>query len=130
SEYGTADEKRKQELAQELGELRRISDFVIQMWFVFEEKMSKVAQIISGNDQSANSPFIDNAYLRAQEDNTIAMLSGESSRHFRQGQGYFDLHLYEQSVPYFRKVVDKDPDCSVARLYLALGYFLAGQKED
>lgn len=130
TEYGKADEERKRELEHELGELRHISDVIIQMWLVFEEKMSQVAELISPHDQDLSySPFEDGS-LQAEEDNTIATLTGDSSLHFRRGQGYFDLSMYEQSLPHFSKVVEQDPDCSVARLYLALGYYLAGRSED
>lgn len=139
AEYPNAESDRKQQLECELLELRHMSDMIIDHWLEFEEKMGQLAQhllskasdygpLIAGDWQEGLYAGQDAAEHGTDSDsNTVGIISAELSHYFRQGQGYFDLNMYEQSIPHFARVVDEDPDLHVARLYLALGHFLAGQ---
>ena len=55
--------------------------------------------------------------------------AAESARLFRRGVGYFDLLMFPESHDAFRRIVDMQPDFTVARLYLALCLLARGDGE-
>lgn len=54
-------------------------------------------------------------------------LDGEVVRTFRQGQGYYQLRMFQEARPYFDEVVQSEPDFLLGRIYLALSQFQSAQ---
>ncbi len=115
--YPAATLQQKKDLHQQLNELRYIGDSVLELWLSFEEELSRISDMLSQSSE-----------IETEEDGeqTLNILSEAAARHFRMGQGYYDLRMFEQSIPHFHEVVQQEPELHVARLYLALGYYHAG----
>ncbi|MBO8170745.1 MAG: tetratricopeptide repeat protein [Bacillaceae bacterium] len=130
--YAQADPVTKQECDRQLLELRQMSDTILDQWIEFEEKMAELVDTppLPALENTASTTLTGHQETPTKSDHqTIELISEEASHHFRRGQGYFDLHMYEQSIPHFIRVIEQEPELNVARLYLALGYFHA-QKLD
>jgi tetratricopeptide (TPR) repeat protein len=154
NEWVDAPSGRKQELQNQLMELRQVSDEILDRWLDFEERMVNLqrlsrqldstddlsdfcsnmdVEIDSISDNVAEQLFKQIKELHTPESNQeqfAAYLSGQAAHAFRKGQGYYDLFMYSHAANYFKGVVEQDPDLDIARLYLGFSLMMEGQAEE
>lgn len=129
-EYPEAKGAKKQELEQQIGVLKAMSDSCIEQWLLFEERLEQAAHAAglplawpgisppaSAGPPPKQSPL---AALPAYAANPPL------SDAFRRGQGFYQLMMYEEAIREFARAVEVQPDFLLARLYLALGFLRKG----
>ncbi len=114
--YPTAAESKKQDLIENVKQLKAMSNTFIEEWLLFEEKLDQ------WNDSTSvlkdESPFIIEFLLNEQD--------ASGSEAFLKGHGYFQLNMYDHAINQFQQVVSQHPDFILAELYLSLGYLQNG----
>ncbi|MFU2106659.1 tetratricopeptide repeat protein [Paenibacillus larvae] len=114
-ESKTATGAAKQELEEQLTALKAMSDECIEQWLLFEEKLSQFV-----HSATMKTPTLHQDLLELD-------WTGKQSEEFLRGQGYFKLYMYRQAIQEFEKLVQKEPDFLLARIYLAMGYLKQGE---
>jgi tetratricopeptide (TPR) repeat protein len=142
-------------LREQILELRKVSDDILDHWLVFEERMAKFQQLVTyGNapkDLTYDNESIDTESIFEEMDQVpddvaekifneikkmsneqpsssqvVSMLSGEAVHYFRRGQGYYSLLMYKEAVNHFDQVLEREPDLDIARMFLAYSQMMAG----
>lgn len=142
---------RKEKLFNEVMELRRVSDEILDHWLLFEERMSQMQKRVQNTDGQVDlEREIDQevneisdevaekilAEIKKQADNQksastmVSFLSGDAARSFRKGQGYYQLFMYPQAAKHFQEVVQLDPDLDIARMFLGFSEMMSGHWEE
>ncbi len=144
---------RKEKLFDEVMELRRVSDDILDHWLLFEEKMSQIQKRFQHVhlDQEDMELDLDQemdqisdevadkilAEIKKQSglpqhsaSGMVSFLSGDAVRSFRKGQGYYHLFMYPQAAQHFQEVVQLDPDLEIARMYLGFSEMMSGNWEE
>ncbi|RXT13947.1 tetratricopeptide repeat protein [Ammoniphilus sp. CFH 90114] len=138
----------QEKLIQEVMELRKVSDDILDQWLIFEERMTKLQSRVQGfqvnsnnldmeiaemSDEVAEKIFKEIMNLEHKPTNKpemVSVLSGYAAHAFRKGQGYYNLLMYGQAAEHFREVLDEDPELDVARLYLGFSHMMNGEWEE
>jgi tetratricopeptide (TPR) repeat protein len=111
TDYPTAVGEHKNQLAENLNVLKDMSDKYIEEWLAFEEKLGK----LYGKHPLTEKKMEPEEY---------------HSEAYGKGQGYFKLSMFEHAVQEFEKVVEHQPDFSLARLFMALCYYQMGSQDE
>jgi tetratricopeptide (TPR) repeat protein len=101
-EYPTAQGSHKQLLTEQLEVLKAMSDYCVEEWLSFEEKLGIFRQMKEISDSKSN-PLLDN-------------------EHYIRGKGYFDLMMFSEAILEFEAVAHKNPDLMPPHFYLALSH--------
>lgn len=112
SQYATATGVRKKQLQEKLKALKAMSDTFIEEWLLFEEKLAAFHQ------QHHPAPLTN--------DYTDPEMVGKRSDAFSKGQGYYKLLMFDEAIREFSEMVHKQPDFTLARMYLAMSYLRKG----
>lgn len=119
-EFATADQAHKHELSQKLNALKSMSDHLIEEWLKFEEKLGKFTQTFTHQTPGFAHPEMP----------TGSGEPGYQSEAFSQGQGYFQLLMFDNAIRAFEQVVNQYPDFMLGRLYLAMGHMRKGNETE
>lgn len=119
-----ATEQERLELAEQLMELRKISDRIVDLWLQFEEKLSHVIRFIKQSEGE----------LPKQDEQDIQQLFAENDVHpdfhmFRKGEGFYHLRLYQDAKTCFADLLRQSPDWESGRLYYAYSLLFCDEKE-
>lgn len=144
---------RKEKLFNEVMELRKVSDEILDHWLMFEERMSQMQKRVQSDnfdqedmerelDQELNELSDEVAekilaeikkqtgQLNQSASGMVSYLSGDAARSFRKGQGYYHLFMYPQAAQHFQEVVQLDPDLEIARMFLGFSEMMSGNWEE
>ncbi|MDR6224448.1 tetratricopeptide repeat protein [Desmospora profundinema] len=116
SEYPTAQPPERSRMRQEVQGIRNGMGELLEGWIALEEAMAALLQThpdLDGNEQ--------------EEVGEEFWLDGQVVRAFRQGQGYYQLKMFQEARPFFDQVVESEPEFLLGRVYLALSQFQSGQ---
>ncbi|MDF2961768.1 MAG: repeat-containing protein [Paenibacillus sp.] len=111
-QYAAASGSKKKELQEKLHTLKAMSDTCIEEWLLFEEKLASFYQM---QQPVPVSGIVD------------PELDGKRSDAFLKGQGFYKLLMYEEAIREFVAIVNKQPDFTLARIYLAMSYLHKGE---
>ncbi|MFY0543100.1 tetratricopeptide repeat protein [Brevibacillus sp. H7] len=118
-----ATESEKLQLADQLIELRKLSDQVVDQWLQFEEKLSAVIrQIKLAEGQSVKQE-------KVPENVTSDEKLGVYHHMFRKGEGFYHLRLYQDAKLCFADLLKESPDWESGRLYYAYSLLFCDEKE-
>jgi len=114
SQYATATGAKKKQLQEKLKALKAMSDTFIEQWLLFEEKLAAFHQhhhpsVLAGDT------IVDPEII------------GKRSDDFARGQGYYKLLMFDEAIREFSGIVHKQPDFTLARVYLAMSYLRKGE---
>jgi tetratricopeptide (TPR) repeat protein len=121
-----ASEQEKLELADELFELRKISDRIVDLWLQFEEKLSHVI----GHIKQFEGQHPKEA--KAEEHPLPVQLNDDDMpdvHMFRTGEGFYHLRLYQDAKRCFADLLQESPDWENGRLYYAYSLMFCDEKE-
>lgn len=152
-QWPQATEKARLSLANDLLELRKASDQVIDLWMRFEEMLSTVIKTVKGesligytqgtaaanpanNEQDELPDSAGNDASTGGEDPAFAASEpGQPDgihphEHlFRKGEGFYHLRLYQDARKCFDELMKHSPDWEMGRLYYSYSLLLSGDKE-
>jgi tetratricopeptide (TPR) repeat protein len=119
-----ASEQEKLELADQLFQLRKISDRIVDLWLQFEEKLSNVIRhikLLEGQVPKQAEP--DDQPQPAEKD------VPPDVHMFRKGEGFYHLRLYQDAKTCFADLLKQSPDWESGRLYYAYSLLFCNEKE-
>ncbi|MCR8634505.1 tetratricopeptide repeat protein [Paenibacillus radicis (ex Xue et al. 2023)] len=111
-QFAAASGSQRKELQEKLHTLKAMSDTYIEEWLLFEEKLAAFYQL--------HQPVSVNDLLDPE-------LAGKRSDAFLKGQGFYKLLMYEEAIREFKAIVNKQPEFTLARIYLAMSYLQKGE---
>ncbi|WP_281887008.1 M48 family metallopeptidase [Paenibacillus sp. YYML68] len=120
SEYPSSTGGRRKQLKHKLEELKSMSDFCIEEWLQFEEKLAQTLKetgIGALGEGNATDP-LDPEFAARRSDAFI------------RGQGYYKLHMFHEALAEFTELLSKQPEFTLARIYMAMSYFHLGRTAD
>ncbi len=118
ADYEQATPNDRCRLREEFHQLHQEVHDLLEGWILLEEHVASILKIhpdLAEEEEELGEEF----YLDRQ-----------AVRSFRQGQGYYQLQMFTEARPYFRDVVEKEPEFLLGRLYLALSDFQQGKWMD
>ncbi|PTX59939.1 tetratricopeptide (TPR) repeat protein [Melghirimyces profundicolus] len=117
-QYGQAPIQDRNRLRDGFRRIHQDVNQLLEAWVNLEEQVTailkKYPDLAAEEEEVGEEFFLDSRAVRA----------------FRQGQGYYHLKMFSEAHPYFREVVEKEPDFLLGRLYLALSDFQQGKLVD
>ncbi|MBP1155301.1 MULTISPECIES: tetratricopeptide repeat protein [unclassified Paenibacillus] len=116
SEYPSSTGTKRKQLQDKLRALRVMSDACIEEWLLFEEKLGELSRV-TGVSLGGSDP-LDPEF------------SGKRTDWFVRGQGYYKLHLFDEAIHEFEKLLKLQPDFNLARIYLAMSYLRKGETNE
>ncbi|MGF9714521.1 hypothetical protein EXW96_09265 [Paenibacillus sp. JMULE4] len=116
SEYPSSTGNKRKQLQEKLRALKAMSDNCIEEWMLFEEKLGKLMSVPGVSFGTA--------------DPLDPELSGKRTDWFIRGQGYYKLHMFDDAIQEFDKLVKHQPDFTLARIYLAMSYLRKGETNE
>jgi tetratricopeptide (TPR) repeat protein len=120
-----ASENEKAQLADQLFELRKVSDHIVDLWLQFEEKLSTVIrQIKQSEEQGVTQSEPDLFESPSVEEN-----SHSYTHMYRKGEGFYHLRLYQDAKRCFADLLKESPDWESGRLYYAYSLLFCDEKE-
>jgi tetratricopeptide (TPR) repeat protein len=122
------DEKRLL-LANELLELRKMSDQVVDQWLLFEESLSHVINTLKEEKMNGGKQPQPTVHSLCQGEDPAAgnadhQAGGQVVLHphlhtYRKGEGFYHLRLYQDARKCFADLLQQSPDWEIGRLYYA-----------
>jgi len=129
--------KQKEAVLKEIGELRQISDEILDSWLMFEERLSEFHKEVELDDKHIPDEVADKILKEIKKtaqpkpaSSIVSYLSGDVARIFRKGQGYYSLLMYPHASKHFKEVVQLEPDLEVARMFLAFSEMMSGSWDE
>ncbi|PTM58761.1 tetratricopeptide repeat protein [Desmospora activa] len=119
AEYPTASPSEQSQMREEVQSIRRWMGELLEGWIALEEGIAVLLQTHPELDGEATEELGEEFWL----DERVV-------RSFRQGQGYYQLKMFQEARPFFGHVVDSEPEFLLGRIYLALSQFQSGQWEE
>ncbi|WP_374018719.1 tetratricopeptide repeat protein [Paenibacillus thiaminolyticus] len=113
-QYPQAAGERKQELDRQLKVLSTMSDYIVEEWLRFEEKLASLR------------PHSPNDVIEAQPQPTLPDVTDP----FQRGQGYYMLMMYDEAVKHLEAAASIRPDHIDSRIYLAMSYLHLGRNQE
>ncbi|QKG84374.1 tetratricopeptide repeat protein [Kroppenstedtia pulmonis] len=110
-DYPKAVASEREELRIQFQQIRKACESILEGWAVLEEQLAHLLK--EHPDLAAEEEEVGEEFW----------LDSQVVRHFREGQGYYQLKMFYDAKPYFEKVVLKEPEFSLGRVYLALSDF-------
>lgn len=120
-----ASESEKLQLADQLFELRKVSDRVVDLWLQFEEKLSNVIREIKTTEAQKDKVSAKDVTGDLQEEEN----PGSYTHMFRKGEGFYHLRLYQDAKRCFADLLQDSPDWESGRLYYAYSLLFCDEKE-
>lgn len=121
--YPHASSGERERMQEQWEMLKSSSDAMIELWLQLEEKMALFRQF-ELQDQAIlpyiASPEPPDAQYELQQDGGETQDPELVYDRFRQGQGYFKLHMFDRSAEQLEEALRIDPDFTPGRLYLAM----------
>ncbi|GAA4708804.1 tetratricopeptide repeat protein [Brevibacillus fulvus] len=132
-EWPNATRNEKLTLANQLFQLRGISDKLVDSWLQFEEKLSGLITTIKHQENASPTASQPDGHefppttngLPAEEDFQLDTYS----HMFRKGEGYYHLRLFQDAKQCFSDLLQESPDWEEGRLYYAYSLFFCGETE-
>jgi len=124
-----ADDEQRSYLLEELAALRQAGERILGAWVDVEDKAQGLLEQY-GEIAAHALATVAPQEAPVSSDLGTCLTSAVASNWFRRGLGYFDLLMYKEARVEFERIVQRDPDMMVARLYLALCYVSAGHFEE
>lgn len=136
---------KRTELEDRVAVLKAMSDTCIEEWLLFEEKLGQLAEQPSPGDTASAAlkpkpeqnepidplhPSCHTGVKKTAEPLPPQTDKGETPREeatFARGQGFYKLGMFAEAVTDFEKVVYRQPDLLLARIYLAMSYLRSGE---
>lgn len=125
-----ADDEQRPYLLEELAALRQAGEQILGAWVDVEDKAQALLEQYGVPVAADPWPASPPETPPLSSDLGTCLTSAVASNWFRRGLGYFDLLMYKEARVEFERIVRRDPDMMVARLYLALCYVSAGHFEE
>ncbi|MCY0868983.1 MAG: tetratricopeptide repeat protein [Firmicutes bacterium] len=128
-QLAAADSEQRAYLLEELEALRQLGGRLFDLWVGFEDQVQDIcerhggAAALAGPGLDAHVP--ESSTLHMADIGTI-LDSDFGLNLFRRGMGYFELFMYDECTPLFKRVLELDPDMTIARLYLGLCHLAQG----
>jgi len=132
-EYARADEEKRKQLDQQVGQLKHLSDSFIEQWLDFEDRFAHFQEHIGNGAESLSSAgkqagagseaggLASAAVSTAVPCNEADLIiPEEAASMIIKGQGYYKLFMFPQASEQFNEAVMHSPECNIARLYLAM----------
>lgn len=133
----TSKQGNKESILNEIGDLRQISDEILDSWLEFEERLSQLHKDVELDindipDQVAEKILKEIKKTTQPEpaSSMVSYLSGDVARIFRKGQGYYSLLMYPHASKHFQEVVQLEPDLEIARMFLAFSEMMSGSWDE
>ncbi|CAM3972674.1 hypothetical protein L1N85_04255 [Paenibacillus alkaliterrae] len=125
--YEGADAQEKLKFAEQMIELKKMSDTFIEHWLDFEEKFANF------KEQHMELKETANAAMKSKEPKAAGSamstcnsadleISDEAATIINKGQGYYKLFMFPQAAIQFQAAMNQAPDCNLARLFLGMTY--------
>lgn len=126
----------RREMIDRLHHLLDLNDAWLDEWLVLQErfhqllqKYPELAEKHQGSETRADS--LSESDSSEAGDSFFDFVVGEESLHqFRVGQGYYELLMFPEAVEQFGRVIDREPDFLLGRLYLAMTFFQQGRWDE
>jgi len=126
AQYPLAGPSKREDLEDQLTVLKAMSDTCIEEWLLFEEKMGQLTNPAKEDQPPEYLKAAPQPAAKAPE----KVQQHADSGSFARGQGYYKLAMFPEAVFELEKVVDKQPDFLMARIYLAMAYLRTGEFGD
>ncbi|WP_235857358.1 tetratricopeptide repeat protein [Paenibacillus albiflavus] len=129
-EYPHASKAQRTKLDEQLQVLKTMSDEFIENWLAFEEKL----RIFYMTNPQTDPAQVHVTKSKPPKGTTVLTNSYEGynvqSMDFDRGQGYYKLSMFDEAIHQFETVVKGNPDCMLARAYLAMGHMRKGDHQE
>jgi tetratricopeptide (TPR) repeat protein len=112
--YPHATGELKQELDRQLKVLSNMSDYIVEEWLRFEEKLALLR------------PHSPNDVIEAQYKPALPDITDP----FPRGQGYYMLTMYDEAIKHLEAAASIRPDHIDSRIYLAMSYLRLGRNQE
>lgn len=111
-EYASSSSKKREEWKKQLKQMKQTCDDLLISWATVEDSIAKVFQQYPDLFHDETNPIEEEFFL------------DESSLHqFRQGQGYYELAMFDSATPLLERLVQSEPDFLLGRVFLGLCYY-------
>lgn len=133
--YGSAKGQDKEELKQQLSELKNMSDSFIEQWLEFEEKFADFKEKhldqkgITPSSQEDLKPKESIVQAAVKPVSSVSVCNAadleipdEAATIISRGQGYYKLFMFPQAAMQFQAAMKQAPECNLARLFLGMTY--------
>ncbi len=117
--YPSATLEEKQEWQKRFFELKQSSHQLLDAWSKVEEQMAAI---------TTDYPELSTGQEIEMEDEF--WLHESVVRHFRQGQGYYGLTMFQEAKEMFKDVVEEEPEFLLGRIYLGLSQFQQNELDE
>jgi len=121
-----ASQGEKVQLAEQLFELRKVSDQIVDLWLQFEEKLSAVIRQI----KMAEGQGISQTEPEEGESPVLEEKPHPYLHVYRKGEGFYHLRLYKDAKRCFADLLKESPDWESGRLYYAYSLLFSDEKEE
>jgi tetratricopeptide (TPR) repeat protein len=112
-QYAAASGEQRKELQEKLYTIKSLSDVCIEEWLSFEEKLAGFYK--QCNQKQSSIDLLD------------PELNGKRSDQFLKGQGFYKLLMYDEAIREFSDMIVRQPDFTLARIYLAMSLLNKGE---
>ncbi|MBJ6363568.1 tetratricopeptide repeat protein [Paenibacillus sp. MAHUQ-46] len=103
--------------------LKAMSDKIMDEWLSFEEKIALFKDKMQDSDaEKTNNITMPLTAVLTDKPPVPAALQAELEQLLSKGQGYFKLYMFPEAADAFNEVMQRSPDCNLARLFLAMTY--------
>ncbi|SHE36070.1 Tetratricopeptide repeat-containing protein [Seinonella peptonophila] len=103
----------------QLQQIRKNCDQLLKAWATVEAQVGKLSKKHPELFGEVEEEAIGESFY----------LEESAVRHFRQGQGYYQLMMFKEANQMFEQVINEEPDFILGRLYLGLSQFQQGELE-
>lgn len=117
--YPSATATEKSEWLEKLETLKWMSDTCLEEWLQFEEHMANVYQQLQETMEMERS----SEPVSLEKSTVSAKWDADWKEQYEKGIGYYELSMYDHALEVFSPLVEQNPACMSARLYLAFCYF-------
>jgi tetratricopeptide (TPR) repeat protein len=129
-QLAAADDEQRGYLLEELAALRQLGGRLFDLWVGFEDQIQDICErhgaAFPGDFADSYTPVPGASHMA----DVGTILDSEFGLNlFRRGMGYFELFMYDECMPLFKRVLELDPDMTIARLYLGLCYVAKGDAQ-
>lgn len=118
AKYPKSTNHEREEWRKRLKQIQKTCADVLHSWAVVEDEIAKMTkqypQLFHDEEQIEDEFFLDHSMVRQ----------------FREGQGYYNLTMFQKATSLFDQIVQKEPDFLLGRIYLGLCYFQEGKTEE
>lgn len=113
--YANATNTEKIQSKNRIQQIKQSCDDLLHSWAVVEDEMAQLTQTypeLLETEQAIEDEFV---------------MDASTVRQFREGQGYYQLTMFEQATTLFDQLMQAEPDFLLGRLYLGLCYLNQNQ---